>query len=886
MRVRTLLLAAALAAPALAQESTPPREPGLSAYWYFVAEPIDQLMPLVPGQTPNVARRVDTVDFKDTDLGGIEDTFLTLVRGWLEVPVAGQYVLRLRSDDGSKLWLDGKVAIDHDGLHSATARDVEIELSAGSHPLELWHFEAYVGWTLQLSWKKPGDAEFEIIPKSALSCAAGEVRVTAPGKKKLVKPLAKGRPGDSMPLDAAHPALTVQTIRPAGFEPKVGGLAWTSDGKLLVATWDAIGGVYALENAQSGDATRVTMHRFAAGLAEPLGLVVTKGRDGAKDRVFVSQKQELTELIDTDGDGTCDEYRAVCAAWDVSTNFHEFAFGLVEKDGFLYLNLAIAIDPGGKSTRPQVPGRGSVLRIHPDTGAFEVVAHGLRTPNGIGLAPDGAILITDNQGDWLPSSKLLRLPLGTDRQVRSGPGPTFFGSRAVLGDLAATLEVTPPVLWLPQNDIGNSPSQPLTIPASFGPYAGQVAHADVTYGGLQRDALEHVDGVWQGAVMRWTQGLEAGMNRVVAGPDGALYAGGVGSTGNWGQEGKHMYGLQRIAWNGGECFDLLDVRAKSDGFELRLTTPLAANTGWETENWFVEDWKYVPTEQYGGPQVDGRRLTVSAVSVSEDRRTVGLKVDGLQPGRVVHLRAVGPLADEQGRKLWSTEAWYTLNRVPAGKPLAMRPPPPPKPQNVLSDAEKAAGWKLLFDGKSITELTNFKSTGPVRGWEAIDGALARTGDGGDLVTKEAYTDFELALDWKVVEGGNSGVFFHVADEGNYVWESGPEMQILDNDAHPDGRNPLTSAGSNYALQAPPRDLTRPVGMWNEARLVVKGAHVEHWLNGEKVVEYELWTPEWKASVAASKFAKMPNYGLPKSGRIALQDHGDRVEFRNVKVLAR
>jgi hypothetical protein len=123
----------------------------------------------------------------------------------------------------------------------------------------------------------------------------------------------------------------------------------------------------------------------------------------------------------------------------------------------------------------------------------------------------------------------------------------------------------------------------------------------------------------------------------------------------------------------------------------------------------------------------------------------------------------------------------------------------------------------------------------------------------------------------------------VADAGNYVWESGPEMQILDNDRHPDGRNPLTSAGSNYALDAPPADLTRPIGMWNSARLVVKGPHVEHWLNGEKVVEYELWTDAWKAAVAASKFAKMPNYGLPKSGRIALQDHGDRVEFRNVKI---
>ena len=140
--------------------------------------------------------------------------------------------------------------------------------------------------------------------------------------------------------------------------------------------------------------------------------------------------------------------------------------------------------------------------------------------------------------------------------------------------------------------------------------------------------------------------------------------------------------------------------------------------------------------------------------------------------------------------------------------------------------------------------------------------------------------------WKVEAGGNSGVFFHVGDEGSYVWETGPEMQVLDNDAHPDGRNPLTSAGSNYALTAPERDLTRPVGMWNEARLVVVGPRVEHWLHGEKLLAYELWTDAWKAAVAASKFAGMPRYGLAKTGRIALQDHGDRVSFRNVKIRPR
>jgi uncharacterized protein YycO len=123
----------------------------------------------------------------------------------------------------------------------------------------------------------------------------------------------------------------------------------------------------------------------------------------------------------------------------------------------------------------------------------------------------------------------------------------------------------------------------------------------------------------------------------------------------------------------------------------------------------------------------------------------------------------------------------------------------------------------------------------------------------------------------------------VVNVGTEVWESGPEMQILDNARHADGKNPLTSAGANYGLKAPVRDVTRPVGEWNDARLVVSGAHVEHWMNGVKVVEYELWSPAWESLVKASKFVKMPAYGRAKRGRIALQNHGDPVWFRNITI---
>jgi hypothetical protein len=177
----------------------------------------------------------------------------------------------------------------------------------------------------------------------------------------------------------------------------------------------------------------------------------------------------------------------------------------------------------------------------------------------------------------------------------------------------------------------------------------------------------------------------------------------------------------------------------------------------------------------------------------------------------------------------------------------------------------------------------FKKDSLPNGWRIDDGVLTHTKGGGDIVTENQYQDFILELDWKISEGGNSGIFFRVSEDHDYVWLGGPEMQILDNEAHGDAMKPETSAGSNYALYAPIKDVTNPVGEWNHVKLVVDGPHVEHWLNGTKLLEYELWSEDWKKRVAASKFKDMPEYGLNKTGHIALQDHGDIVSFRNFKI---
>jgi len=191
----------------------------------------------------------------------------------------------------------------------------------------------------------------------------------------------------------------------------------------------------------------------------------------------------------------------------------------------------------------------------------------------------------------------------------------------------------------------------------------------------------------------------------------------------------------------------------------------------------------------------------------------------------------------------------------------------------------------MFDGKTLNGWRGYKTQTASDKWRAINGELVRDGEGegGDLMTVEQYGDFEMRFEWKISENGNSGVIYRIAETEPYPWHTGPEYQILHNQGHSDGKSPLTQAGSNFAVNAISKDTTRPVGEWNEGRIVAKGNHVEHWLNGVKVVEYEVGSADWKAHVQASKFGKIPPYGTVKRGYIALQDHGNRVSFRNLKI---
>lgn len=200
---------------------------------------------------------------------------------------------------------------------------------------------------------------------------------------------------------------------------------------------------------------------------------------------------------------------------------------------------------------------------------------------------------------------------------------------------------------------------------------------------------------------------------------------------------------------------------------------------------------------------------------------------------------------------------------------------------------RAAGdeeWRPLFDGTTAAAWRGYQRDALPDGWQVVDGALARIGQAGDLVTVDRFENFELRFEWQLEEGGNSGVFFGVTEEiDGPVWHSGPEFQLLHNAGHRDGADPITSAGSNYAVHPPAADVTRPAGEWNTSRLIVDRGRVEHWMNGMHLLTYQLGDADWQARVAASKFASLPRYGRVPRGHVAIQDHGDPVRFRNVRI---
>ncbi|MEA2765321.1 MAG: hypothetical protein QOK07_1725 [Gemmatimonadaceae bacterium] len=217
------------------------------------------------------------------------------------------------------------------------------------------------------------------------------------------------------------------------------------------------------------------------------------------------------------------------------------------------------------------------------------------------------------------------------------------------------------------------------------------------------------------------------------------------------------------------------------------------------------------------------------------------------------------------------------NSVPAAGTTASGATP-------LTAEQRSAGWRSLFDGTNTDAWRGYKTQTLPTGWTIADGVLTKSTSANDLVTKDQFGNFELAFDWKLAPGGNAGVFYRGTEEYDHIYWSAPEYQLLDDAGHADGRSRLTSAGADYAVYPSPAGVVKPAGEWNSTLIVANGNRVQHWLNGQKLLEYEVGSPDWEAKVKASKFVAYPHYGRAPTGYIGIQgDHDGQLWLRNIRI---
>lgn len=448
-----------------------------------------------------------------------------------------------------------------------------------------------------------------------------------------------------------HPGFTFTSLRPTGFNPMVSGLDLMPNGDLAVSTWEGfgktMGSVYIVSNVRTGTAANITYRKFAGSLNEPLGVKVLNGV------VHVITRDQLLVLPDADKDGVAETPVRLAANWgslNADPRTLEFAFGLPYKAGKFYVGLATA----WPVATAQSQERGCVLEVDSAAGTHTPYACGFRTPNGMTLGPDDELFVTENQGNWVPASKLTHVAKGRFYGVKKTHPAAFPAGQAE----------TPPSIWVPHGDVSISPTQPVWM--KTGIYKGQMVAGDNNLGTLHRYFLEKVGSTYQGAVFRFTSGLEAGANRIIANEDGSLYVGGIGTStwGGWDWNDK-WYGLQRMAPNGQGAFEMLAIRSKGAGtFEVEFTEPAGTAAG-TAANWQLRQWGYVPVEAYGAGKQANELLTVSGVALSADGLKATLTVPGLKLKNVVHVRLANTTA-KGGKSLWGGEAWYTLNAFGPG----------------------------------------------------------------------------------------------------------------------------------------------------------------------------------------------------------------------------
>ena len=454
---------------------------------------------------------------------------------------------------------------------------------------------------------------------------------------------------------------------------EVGGLATMPDGRLAVST--RRGEIWIVENPYQKDSHQTNFRRFASGLHEILGLAY-------KDGVFYcSQRGELTKITDTNRDGVADLYEPIYQ-FELSGNYHEYTYGPVfDKNGDMLVTLNLAWIGFGEGKFAK--WRGWLVKIKPD-GTLEPQSAGLRSPAGYSINDEGDIFYGENQGDWVGSGRITHLAKG---DFAGNPGGIKW-AKEPNSPFKLTLEEIPdnsqpmfeaakkvknlklPAVWFPHAIMGISTSDIIqdTTKGKFSPFPGQYFVADQGQSKVMRVFMEKVNGVYQGFCINYREGFQSGILRERFGLDGSMFVG-MTSRG-WGSTGKDNFGLQRLVWNGLTPFEINKIHAKSDGFEISFTQPVDVKSVKNAASYALRSYIYQYHHQYGSPIINVNELKIKGISVSPDKKTVRISMDGIRQF-YIHEFILKGILNEEGDPLLHETAYYTLNQIPAGDKMAM-----------------------------------------------------------------------------------------------------------------------------------------------------------------------------------------------------------------------
>ena len=454
---------------------------------------------------------------------------------------------------------------------------------------------------------------------------------------------------------------------------EVGGLATMPDGRLAVST--RRGEIWIVENPYQKNSHQTYYRRFASGLHEILGLAY---QDGV---FYCSQRGELTKITDTDRDGVADVYEPIYQ-FELSGNYHEYTYGPVfDKNGDMLVTLNLAWIGFGEGKFSK--WRGWLVKIKPD-GTLEPQSAGLRSPAGYSINEDGDIFYGENQGDWVGSGRVTHLAKGDFAGNPGGlkwakePNSPFKLSLEDIPDNGSPMfeaakkvkNLKLPAVWFPHAIMGISTSDIIqdTTKGRFSPFPGQYFVADQGQSKVMRMFMEKVNGVYQGFCINYREGFQSGILRERFGLDGSMFVG-MTSRG-WGSTGKADFGLQRLIWNGLTPFEINEIHAKSDGFELSFTQPVDVKSVKNAASYALRSYIYKYHHQYGSPIIDVKDLKIKGISVSADKKTVRIALDAIRQ-YFIHEFVLKGIVNEEGEPLLHETAYFTLNQIPAGDKLAI-----------------------------------------------------------------------------------------------------------------------------------------------------------------------------------------------------------------------